>query len=218
MTFRLTPQMAAALRDGRSPIVPLIEAVLPSHTIRLLAGSGEVMWGTKKFVGRDPMFGVLSAAGNLIDGEPDEAPDWDLTFAPPNEVSAAILADAMAQGGAVNGWLAVVDRATGTIIPEPIQVFAGELDVARLRAGRNSLTVEWRCVSALEKFHDPENGARLSDAWHKMIWPGETGLSNMSGIEKTSYWGVENPPSGVTYGGGGGGITDGWRLSLPDAQ
>lgn len=202
MTFRLTPQMSAALRAGQSPLAPLIEVALPGYTLRQLVGSGEVAWGAKVFIGTDPKFGVLAAAGTLKDGVGDEAPDWDLTFIPRSEASAADLTAASAQGGAVSGWLAVVDRTTGTILPEPIQLFSGTLDVARLRVGKGTRSVEWRCSSALEPFHDQEVGARLSDAWHQMVWSGETGLANMTGIERTSYWGVEKPPSAVAYLGG----------------
>lgn len=199
MTFRLTPAMSAALRAGQSPIAPMVQLQLPGYTLSHLVGSGEVMFGTTKFVGVDPRFGILTAAGNLKDGVSDEAPDWDLTFAPPSTTAVADLTAAGNQGSIVSGWLGVIDRATGLLLPDPIQVFAGTLDIARLRVGKGTRTVEWRCVSALEVFHDEETGARLSDAWHKLVWPGETGCANMTGIEKTSYWGVENPPSNVTY-------------------
>lgn len=202
MTFRLTPAMSAALRAGDSPIVPLIEVKLPGYIMRHLVGSGELIWNSNRFVGQDAKFGVLVAAGSLQDGAIDEAPEWELTFAPPSEAAAAKLTAATAQGGEVNGWLAVVDRTTGQVIPEPIHLFAGELDVPRLRVGKGTRTVVWRCISALEPFHDQEVAARLSDSHHQAVWPGETGLANMSGIEKTSYWGVEKPPSAITYGGG----------------
>lgn len=205
MTFRLTPAMATALRTGQYPIAPMIEVTMPGYTLRHLVGAGEVLKGTDKFVGKDPRFGVLVAASNIQDGVAGEAPDWSLTFAPPDEAAVELLTAADAQGSIVNGFLGIVDRATGTLVPEPIQLFAGELDVARLRIGKGTRTVEWRCTSALERFQDTETGARLSDAWHKLAWPGETGLANMTGIEKTSYWGVEKVPSGVTYGAGGGG-------------
>ena len=32
----------------------------------------------------------------------------------------------------------------------------------------------------------------------QLVAPGELGLSNMTGIERTSYWGVEKPPSAVS--------------------
>ncbi len=197
MTFRLTPEASAALRAGKHPLAPLVEVVLPGHTIRHLVGAGEVRWGDKIFTGSDPLFGTLVAAGTLKDGVGDEAPDWDLTFVPSGDAAAAALASATAQGGEVNGWLAVVNRDTGLIVPEPLQLFAGELDVPRLRVGKGTRSVEWRCASALEPFHDQEIGARLSDAWHRLVWPNEEGLANMTGIERTSYWGVEKPPSAV---------------------
>lgn len=214
MTFRLTPQMAEALRAGLSPIAPLIEVELPGYTLRHLVGSGAVIWGAKIFTGSDDRFGALVSAGNIEDGVADEAPEWQLTFAPPNSVAIGELTDASAQGSPVSGWIAAVDRVTGALIPEPLQVFAGVLDVARLRVGKGSRTVEWRCISALEPFHDEERGARLSDAWHRLVWPGETGCANMTGIERTSYWGVERPPSGITYGGG---RISGWGASFAGA-
>ncbi len=217
MTFRLTPQMSAALRTGQSPLAPLVEVVLPDYTMRHLVGSGEVAWGGNTFLGEDERFGVLVAAGNLKDGIADEAPEWQLTFAPPDSAAVEDLTEATAQGGDVRGWLGVVDRVTGLILPDPIQLFEGELDVARLRVGKGSRTVEWRCVSALEAFHDQEIGARLSDSWHRLVWPGETGLANMTGIERTSYWGVEKPPSGVTYGSGGGAGGGGGGFAMPQA-
>jgi hypothetical protein len=198
MSFRLTPEASAALRSGKHPLAPLVEVILPGHTMRHLVGAGEVAWDDKIFTGSDAMFGTLIAAGSLKDGVADEAPDWDLTFVPPTSVAAAALASASAQGGKVNGWLAIVDRITGRIIPEPLQLFAGELDTPRLRVGKGTRTVEWRCTSALEPFHDQEIGARLSDAWHRLVWPDEEGLANMTGIERTSYWGVEKPPSAVS--------------------
>ena len=204
MSFRLNPAMTAALRAGQSPIVPMLEVALPGYNLFHLVGSGELLWGNRKFGGRDPRYGVLVSASNIKDGVADEAPDWSLTFAPPDEVAVELLTNANVQGSLVNGYIGVVNRVTGQLIPDPLQVFAGELDVPRLRVGKGSRTVEWRCVSWLERFHDTETGARLSDSHHKMVWPGETGLANMTGIAKTSYWGVEKVPSGVTYGAGGG--------------
>jgi hypothetical protein len=202
MTFRLTPPMSAKLRTGRYPFAPLVRVELPDYTLCHLVGSAEVKFNGKKFVGRDPRFGVLVAASNLKDGVANEAPDWSLTFVPPDEVAASELAAATAQGGEVGGWLGLIDPATGQLLPEPIQLFGGELDVPRIRVGKGARTLEWRCASSLEPFHDEEKGARLSDSWHQLVWPGETGCANMTGIDKTSMWGVEKPPSTVRVTGG----------------
>lgn len=202
MTFRLTPQMSAALRTGQYPFAPLVRVQLPGYTLCHLVGSAEVPFNNERFVGEDPRFGILVAASNLKDGVADEAPDWSLTFVPPTEIVASELAAATAQGGEVAGWLGLIDPATGRLLPEPCQLFAGELDVPRLRVGKGTRTLEWRCASALEPFHDEEKGARLSDSWHRLVWPNETGLANMTGTDKTSMWGVEKPPSTVRVTGG----------------
>jgi hypothetical protein len=203
MTFRLTPQMSAALRSGQYPFAPLVRVRLPGYALCQVVGSVEVPFDGDRFVGEDPRFGVLVAASNLKDGVANEAPDWQLTFVPPDEAAASELASATAQGGEVAGWLGLIDPATGRLLPEPIQLFAGELDVPRLRVGKGTRTLEWRCASALEPFHDEERGARLSDSWHRLMWPGETGLANMTGTDKTSLWGVEKRPSNVRIVGGG---------------
>ncbi len=205
MTLRLTPQMTDALRSGLFPVAPLIEVEMPGYTLRHIVGAGELLWGAKRFRSRDPRFGILVSAGTLHDGVADEAPEWPLTFCPPGAVGVQDLTRADVQESPVRAWLAAINPGTGQIVPEPIQVFEGTLDVAQLMVGKGTRTVEWRCVSALERFHDTERGARLSDAHHQLVWPGETGCANMSGIEKTSYWGVEKVPGGVTYGTGGGG-------------
>ncbi len=58
MSFRLTPQVAAALRSGRYPIAPLVEVIMPGQDpLWHLVGSYELMWGNKRFVGRDPRSG-----------------------------------------------------------------------------------------------------------------------------------------------------------------
>lgn len=204
MALRLTPLMVEALRGGLSPIVPLIEIEFLDYTLLHLVGAGEVLWNGRIFRGEDDRFGALLAAGNLRDGVQDEAPDWPLTFAPPSATAVGDLSAAEMQGSPVRAWLGVVDRASGQIVPDPLQVFAGELDTARVRVGRGTRTVEWRTISVLERFHDNDEGVRLSDASHRLIWPGETGCANMTGIERTSYWGVERVPSGVTVGTGGG--------------
>lgn len=205
MSFRLSPQLAAALRSGEHPIAPLVRIDLPGYTIMHMVGAGEVAWGGDVYRGRDDRFGVLLAASNIRDGIGNEAPDWQLTFAPPGETAVADLTAANTQGSRVRGWIAAINRQTGQLIGDPKQVFEGEVDFGRLRVGKGERTVELRCYSAIDVFHDQEQGARLSDAWHRMVWPDETGLANMTGIEKTSYWGVEKVPSGVTYGTGGGG-------------
>ena len=49
------------------------------------------------------------------------------------------------------------------------------------------------------------SGNSLSAAWHKSVWPGETGHDQATGLKTPVAWGVASPPGGVSGGGGGGG-------------
>ena len=69
--------------------------------------------------------------------------------------------------------------------------------------GERSLDMEF--VSACERLFEVQEGARLSDAFHQEIWPGERGLANITGTKKKVYWGGEVPQSGITRLSSGGG-------------
>ncbi|MDF1506492.1 hypothetical protein PYV61_26290, partial [Roseisolibacter sp. H3M3-2] len=47
-----------------------------------------------------------------------------------------------------------------------------------------------------------DEGAGLSDTFHTSIWPGETGLSGVTGVDQQIYWGVASPTPSIFYGGG----------------
>ncbi len=48
-----------------------------------------------------------------------------------------------------------------------------------------------------ELFFFTDDGIRLSDTFHQYLWPGETGLFDVTGILRQIYWGT-SPQSGVT--------------------
>lgn len=201
----LSPAMDAALQDVAPLICGLVEIDLPGYPLRLLDGSGTVAYGGKTFVGRDPTYGVLAAIDEISDGAGDEAPALRITLHPSSNASAAALAAPTMQGCRVSVSLAALDRMTGQVIGEPELLFLGELDVPTLKSGPNSRTLEYEVVSVFERLFDNDEGARLSSAFHKSIWPGERGFDFVTGVEDDVYWGVEGPPSAVTYGAGGGG-------------
>lgn len=207
----LTPAMQAALADGQRPFIAgLIRIDLPGYTLRLADG-GHVVWGGESYVGRDARFGTIASVGGFEDGIGDQAPSLTLELYPATTVAAADLSAPAMQGSRVRMWLAVIDPATGAPVPDPYQVFSGEVDQTVLIAGRGDRRVRFEIASGFERFFEAEEGARLSDAFHQSIWPGETGLANVTGVQKRVYWGAEAPPpSARGYGGapGGGVVRD----------
>ena len=151
----------------------------------------------KTFTGSDPTYGSLFAVENLTDGGGDDAPAIQLTLAPASNAAATTLAEASMQGSPVSIWLGVIDPASGLVIGEPLLIFLGELDVPTLKAGPNSRLLDLEITSAFESFFFNDDGARLSDTFHEYLWPGETGLSQVTGILQQIYWG-QSPQGGVT--------------------
>lgn len=207
-------QFSAGMQTALLADTPLLAGLLESNlpggvNVRLLDGAGELVWGTKTFVGRDVTFGVLAAIDDLSDGVGDEAPAINITLHPADDAVAASLSSPTMQGSPVSLWLAAIDRTTGAVVADPLLMFLGELDQPILRAGKGTRTLEYECVSAFERLFDNQEGQRLADSWHKGIWPGETGLANVTGLPKMIYWGTDRPQGGAVSGGLGGGSGSG---------
>ncbi|WCT73925.1 hypothetical protein PQ455_01445 [Sphingomonas naphthae] len=199
----MTAAMDAVLDADRALVTLLIEVQLPDHTIRLIAGSGVLLWNGNTFSGADPLFGTLKAIDDISDGTGDEAPALGFSLLPPSDTAAALLSSPTYQGSPVYVWLAGVYPTTGNVVPDPYLLFSGELDQPTLTIDRGQRQVDFDCVSAMERLLDDDEGARLSDAFHQSIWPGETGFANITGIEKTIYWGVATPAGALATGGSG---------------
>jgi hypothetical protein len=202
-----TPQMQTALAAPTVAIFGAVEILLPGYTLRLLDGAGAVTFGGRTFVGLDPTFGAIDSIEEISDGGGDEAPAVTLTLNPSGDAAAATLAASNMQGSQVSMWIGAVDPATGLVVPDPLLVFLGSVDVPTIKSASDGRQIEFEIVSAFEQFFFDDEGSRLSDTFHQTIWPGETGLAGVTGVDKQIYWGVESPRPSVTYyGGGGGGV------------
>lgn len=192
----MSPALDQALAGFTPTIFGAVEIVLPHHSIRLLTGSGVIVFGGKTFTGADATYGVLHSVEDLTDGTGDEAPGITLSLAPASDAAAADLAAPEHQGAPVSIWLGAVEPSNGLVIGEPLLVFLGALDVSVLKSGDHSRLLELEVTSAFEDFFFNDDGARLSDTFHQYAWPGERGLSFVTGVDQQIYWGT-NSVSGV---------------------
>ena len=199
---QLSAGLAAALAADRVVVFGAVRLALPGATVRLLDGSGVVVFGGETYTGEDAIFGSLGTISSLSDGQGDEAPAFDISLIPPGATAAATLASAAMQGSSVQLWLGAIDRATGLTLGDPYLAFAGEIDVPVVRAGADGRRVEYQVVSATERLFQEDEGAKLSDSFHQSIWPGETSFFDVTGIEQTIYWGQAPVASNITVGGG----------------
>jgi len=174
-----------------------LSIALPGRTIYLLEGAGVTVFGGNTYLGDDPVFGSILSMETLSDGVGDEAPAIRMSFAPKDDAAATALAQAQMQGAAVNLWFGILNPLTGLPFDAPELVFAGSLDTVTLKGGANSRTLEMEITSDDELFFSTDDGIRLSDAFHRSLWPRETGLFDVTGVQRQIYWGT-SPQSGVT--------------------
>ena len=197
----LATALDSALAGARPFVFGAVEIALPGYTLRLLDGSGQLTLFGNTFLGADATFGTLAAVSPISDGSGDSSPAISLTILPASSAAAATLAGATMQGSMVKIWAGALDAATGLAVSDPYLLFIGELDVATLRAGADGRSVDYEIVSVMERLFEEEEGMKLSDAFHQSIWPSETGLFDVTGVEFTVYWGQQPPAGAVTSGG-----------------
>ena len=193
----LPPALAAALRGERPLLFGSVEINLPGHDLLLLDGSAQIMVGNRLFVGRDPTYGVLDTIKGLKDAIGDQAPSVNLGLIAAGDAALAALIDPAVQGSAVTIAMGAIDPWTGLVIGAPYPLFAGELDVPTVTWDANDRRLEYTVTSVAERLFATEEGRRLSDAFHQLVWPGELGLAFVTDVETWVPWGQKLDTSAI---------------------
>jgi hypothetical protein len=209
---QFTPAVEAALQADTPLVAGILKIVLPEATIRLLDGAGSIVVDGETYSGEDPVFGSLAAVGEITDGIGDEAPAISFTLHPASDAATADLAGPLMQGSLVTLSLVAINRETGAIIPDPLDLFVGELDQPILSVDKGVRELEYECVSGMEKLFENQEGVRLADSWHQAVWPDELGLENVTAIIRTIYWGVHAPAGAISAAPGGFGFDAGFNI------
>lgn len=199
----------------RQAFAGLIKLELPAgvggDVIRLSDG-GAVRWGAETFTARHGTFGAIGGLEALEEGVGEEVPALSLVLQPPSTAAAAELVAPGNQTARVRVWLAEFDPATALVLGDPDLLFDGFLDQATFHVGRARRELALTVVCFLERLLALNIGNSLSPAWHKSVWPGETGHDQATGLGRQIAWGVEAPQAAsVGVGAGGGGSGPAWR-------
>lgn len=220
----LNASLDAALQ-GAAPLVCLLVRIeLPSRTIKIVDGAGQVAFGADVYTGEDAVYGVLDAVETMSEQVGTEAPKIRFTFLPASLTALADMTAPGNQGAPVYVWFGAVDQASGLIIGEPELLFMGELDTADVDVAEASTIITFDVASAWERLFEASEGHRLNNSFWQTIWPGERGLEYVVGVQRDLPWGYDakrpsvvadviggppgqgsDPGSGWSGGGGGGG-------------
>lgn len=197
-----------------------IELVLPAATLRICSGgfvSFDVDGSPQAFDAEDSTYGTLIGAGPITDGieASPSAARLKVAIAPPSDTAVEALTAPGAQGSAIRIWQGAIVEATGLADGEPELIFSGVLDFARLTVDAAGWAVALECGTDEELQLEPDGQRRLSDQFHRMVWPGEYGLQYVTNTTRKIYWRLAEPRGPAGAGGGGG---DRGGLTNPDRR
>ena len=187
----------------------LVKIELNGGPVLYLSEGAEVKWGSDVFVPRHATYGGIGAVETLTEGVGNEVPALVLELLPPSTTAAADLVMPGVQKSLLTAWLAEYDSDTMTVTGTPVALFRGFLDQARLSRQGGALALRVSVVSLLEQLFELNTGNSLSPSRHKLVWPGETGEDQATGLVLQDAWGVQSPGNASSsYGSGFAGILE----------
>jgi hypothetical protein len=182
--------------------------------IRLTDG-GFVTFEGQTYAADDPVYGSLASCESLATGVNEEVPALRFTLLPKDSASIATIAAQVNQSSAVRMVIAEIDPETGAITGTPSEEFLGVIERLAVKTGPGVRTLEVEVAASAVRLLSKNEGNRCSSAFHKTVWPGETGEDNRTGLSTRVAWGAASPPqSTVTVAStGGGGILSGINVN-----
>jgi len=172
-------------------LVGLVKMELPTGDV-LWCDGGFQVWGADTFTSKDDTFGVIASIEPLSEGITDEVPAMELVIYPAGDATPADLSQPGFQTSRIRFWVGEYDRATGLLIGTPELIFDGMLDQTRLTVGK-SRQLAMSIVSLSERMLAMNIGNSQNPNFHKLVWPGETGHDNATGLSQQVAWGTELP-------------------------
>lgn len=167
----------------------LIKIEFPGHELRLCDGAF-FDWGADRYTSKDATFGTIGGLEPVSEGVGEEVPVFELTLLPPGETPASTLAAPGYQAARARFWLAEYDVDTGLLVGTPDLQYDGQVDQITLGFGKGVRNMVVSIVSNTARLLERNIGNSLNSAFHKSVWPGETGHDNADGLGRQVAWGV----------------------------
>lgn len=173
-------------------LVALMRIDLPERTVRMCDG-GFLYWGADLYDSFDELFGTIGGAESFEEKTGDEAPGGKLTFLPPTASAGGALTDPSYQGARMRFWLGEYDPETGQVVGDPDLTADLAIDTVTIKVSRGSRAVDVEFESAAKRLFMVMRGNALNDRFHQACYPGELGMSNATGMPRSTAWGAATP-------------------------
>ena len=124
MARTLSGSMATEVAKASVAPIVFVELDFDSGFVRCWNGVGPITWNSETWIGG----GELMAISNIEETQDIEATAVALTLSGVPSTLVSIAYADFSQGRPVRVWLGMFELATGAIIADPIQIFAGRMD------------------------------------------------------------------------------------------
>jgi hypothetical protein len=201
MSRGLSAPMLAAIAAGTIYPVLFAEFDFVGGTVYFFSGDGSMSWnghtwiGAGKFISYDRITERTDVVASAI------------TFTL-NGLSSDVVAAALgsrSRGRLCKVWKGLFNSA-GTLLADPVQIFGGRMNQPTISDNGVSGSVSITSESVLVDLNRARN-IRYTDEAQKQLYPGDTGLAYVSGLQlATIAWGPQGGSTpAATPGTGGGG-------------
>lgn len=167
-----------------TPIL-LVTTTLNAATVRLTDG-GFAVWSAQTYASESATYGAIGAIGEIEDGADGQATVCDVTLLC-DQTAMGLWIDPAEQGSVLTVHLGALDRATGLLEGTPELLFRGELDQPRIGSGPSQSLV-YDCITEEARMLEANDEQRLTDSFHRSVWPGELGYDKVTELEQIVFW------------------------------
>lgn len=156
------------------------------------------------FTDHHPDYGHITAIGLIKDGQVRSALAPDLEVAPATRTGLVALQDE-AHLARWTLWQGLVNPDTGAVLGAPMLWEQARLNVPTLLRSADKMSLRFTSMTQDQLLLLPKDHIRQTDAFHKSVWPGELGFSEVVNVNRQVYVRAEAPVSGGVGGGASGG-------------
>lgn len=184
MTRDMTPEFEAALLDQTVRVCLFFEADFPSGTLHLWTGYGPIDWNGETWIGAGNLVGVseISETGDIV----ANGITVSLSGVPVSLIS-LVISDAQ-QGLPGKVHVGLLDDA-GAVIADPVQAFAGRLDVPEIVDGAETCVINITYESRLVDLLKPRE-FRYTHEGQRLFYPNDLGFEYVTQLQdRVIKWG-----------------------------
>lgn len=178
--------LAAAIAAQAVAPVMFVECDFQSGFVRMWSGFGPLVWNGLTWVGGGELMGI----SQIEETRSIEATSIGLTLSGVPSAMVSVAYNDFSQGRSCKVWLGAMDVTAGTVIVDPIQIFAGRMDTISDQDDGQTSTISVTAESNLTDL-DRLRVRYFTDQDQQRIFGGDRSMRYMSSVQdRPINWGT----------------------------